>query len=87
MDEPDRKANPMAWIHWYRANTGCSLTEARRALDRPAPIPEHRAADARVAELVEQMFTSGNSIPVERITLTRAQWEAAKQGANHAPRT
>lgn len=31
-----------------------------------------------LADLVHSMFRSGNGIPVERITITRAQYDAAR---------
>lgn len=37
-------------------------------------------AQEAVADLVHAMFRSGNEIPVERITITRAQYEAAMKG-------
>jgi len=49
-----------------------------------APVAaQAQAANAdALAELVHAMFRSGNSVPVERITITRAQYDAAMQHAS-----
>lgn len=40
----------------------------------------YKNPDFEIADLVHAMFRSGNEIPVERITITRAQYEAAMKG-------
>ena len=39
-------------------------------------VSEHNKVDAHVHDALKAMFTSGNDIPVERIILTREQYEA-----------
>lgn len=38
--------------------------------------PENVHSDQRLANVIHKMFTSANDVPVERITLTRQQYEA-----------
>lgn len=45
----------------------------------PFPSFEYKTAGDALAEMVHEMFRSGNSVPVERITITRKQYDAAMQ--------
>jgi hypothetical protein len=50
-----------AWLDW--------CYEAKELRGRVAALE-------KVAKAIDDKFTSGNSVPVERITLTRVEWEA-----------
>lgn len=50
------------------------LTSLYERLDKSTPENIH--SDQRLANVIHKMFTSLNDVPVERITLTRQQYEA-----------
>lgn len=90
---------PVAW-RWKRPNgvwdyaTAQADDDGTVALDAkweplyaaPISTPEHDAQvrNAALRKMVDTMFTSGNAIPVERITITRKQFEEALKSTGGA---
>lgn len=68
------------WYPWLERRYGSEVAgriirETIRAT--VALQPEVQKADYALHRLVAEKFSSGNAIPVERISITRAEWNAA----------